>query len=167
MKLFKKLISIFKKPKPVKPSPTVNMMQNEVVANVSMILHDDWVTLTGLYRINPSFDYWVSFITALCFVESGYNPNCVFMEPAPLFYESVGLLQLSNEDFKTYGYPKIDLKDPYQNLKFGIYILNKMAKKHGHVIFEGTGQYWSTLRPHKNKKQHEKFLAKLEQIILL
>ena len=149
----------------VENTPAQKMAESEVVANVSMILHDEWVTLTGLIRINSSFDYWVDFITALAYVESGYNPKLVFMEPAPLYYESIGLLQLSTVDFKNYKYPAIDLKNGYENLKFGIFILNKLAMLHGKVIYD-SGNYWSTLRPGKNKESHARFLAKLKQLQL-
>lgn len=167
-KLWKKIKNIFSKDSgggySAPQSEEEKMKEGEVMGHVSMILHDFIASYGGLTNINPSFDYWVAFFTALAYVESSYNPNCVFMEPAPLHYESIGLLQLSTVDFNNYAYPKIDLKNPYENLKFGMHILNKIALKRGQVIFD-TNHYWSTLRPGKNPASYAKFTKKLNQLL--
>lgn len=149
----------------VENSPKQMISEKEILGYVESILQDEWVTLTGLINVESSFEYWVRFFTALSYVESGYDASQVYMEPAPLHYESVGLLQLSEVDFKNYGYPKFDLKNGYENLRFGIFILNRIAKNRGKVIFDND-HYWSTLRPGRNPTQYQRFLEKMNKINL-
>ncbi len=165
--LMNKIKNFFKgSPRPnVENTPAQYISEKEVIGYCQSILKDEWISLVGLIKINSSVDYWVRFFTALSYVESGYNSSCVFPEPQPLGYDSIGLLQLSEVDFKNYSYPKFPLKDGYQNIRFGIYILNELAKKKGQVIFD-KDHYWSTLRPGRNPKQYAKFIEKMNQINL-
>jgi hypothetical protein len=118
----------------------------------------------SLFLYNSDKEYWVNFITAMCYVESGYNRNLIYMEPAPLYYESIGLLQLSYVDENHYTFCDLTgekIFDISNNLYCGVGILNILVGKFGTPIFNN-GHYWSVLQP--KRPQHAKFLAKFKQL---
>ncbi len=167
MKVWRWIKNIFKGSsyESVENSPAQKLSELEIIGHVKSIIAEEWIDLIGLMRVNSSPEYWIRFITALSYVECGYNASLVYPEGAPLYYDSVGLLQLSEPDFKSYGYSPVNLKDPYENLKFGIFILNRIAYARKKVIFDDDN-YWSTLRPNRNSKQYLKFVDKMSKIIL-
>ena len=93
---------------------------------------------------------WSTLIVAVSKYESGYNPNSVFHEPAPLNVDSIGLLQLSYGDtFCPKSKSQGDLKDPFVNLNCGVKIMAKWINQDGVVQNSdkrGAARYWSVLR---------------------
>lgn len=97
--------------------------------------------------------------------ESNFKPNTKFMEPAPLNYESIGLLQLSYEDKR--GYPncnldraKKNLEDPINNLDCGLKIMAKLLTRHGVLSspdHKGLSAYWAVMRPIKKGQPRASF----------
>lgn len=94
--------------------------------------------------------------------ESGGNPKAVYMEPAPLNYESIGLFQLSPEDHR--GYPKCsdkreDYFDPVKNTECKDAIVEKLRAKYPSLGYQlALGKYWSCLRgPEWGDKQRSGF----------
>ena len=97
---------------------------------------------------------WAEIISAMVYFESGYNPKSYYMEPPPLNYHSIGLLQLSYSDAKYYKFCKLDekkknLEDPIVNLDCGVRILAQLIEKRGAITTpdnKGGAAYWSVLR---------------------
>ena len=115
-------------------------------------------------------EMWLCLVKALVLYESNYNPKCYFKEPAPLNYESVGLLQLSYEDT---AYKKLivlnrdkkTLEDPINNLCGGLRILAFLINRDGAITTsknKGGAAYWSTLR---EKRGLPKVLATLKKFL--
>jgi hypothetical protein len=89
--------------------------------------------------------YW-----ALCMAESKCNDKAVFMEPAPLNYESLGRFQLSPEDHR--GYPECSPnREDYfiaeKNTECAYAIVKKLRAKYPNESYQKSlGRYWSVLR---------------------
>lgn len=107
---------------------------------------------------------WLLIVGALVRRESGFRPGTVYGEGAPLYYNSVGLLQLSHnrrarECVKEGARSEQDLKNPHLNLKCGIRILARLVANKGQIAGKhGAGAYWSVLRnrgEHRYAKSHE------------
>lgn len=104
--------------------------------------------------------FWAELVVAIAKYESNWNPTTRYMEPAPLNYESLGLLQLSYEDQKAYPFCKLDrasknLFNPLVNLKCGVGIMARLIAKDA-VIAKGQGsssrglaRYWSVMRENR------------------
>jgi len=119
----------------------------------------------NLFAYNPNKEYWVCFMTACAYVESGYDRFCKYMEPAPLNYLSLGLLQLSYVDQNHYTFCDIQGDKIYKvgnNLACGLGILNKLVGKNRKPVFN-SGHYWSVLQP-KRGERHQKFVKKFERL---
>ncbi len=97
---------------------------------------------------------WLNIIGGIIKKESNFKPGLVFREPAPLNYNSVGLLQLSQVDAeaRARGYSENDLKDPYKNIEVGIKIMERQLLKDKCIsckvgnTWKGLAAYWSTIR---------------------
>ncbi len=105
----------------------------------------------------PSVDNWMKLLTAMITKESGFRPGLTYTES---FNDSsgnrvisTGLLQLSQESARGYGFSGITteaLKDPFKNLEVGIHILSHWVTRDGCIACgtqSGGGRYWSVLRP--------------------
>lgn len=120
--------------------------------------HEDYSKVIELsvkdFPISVPCDNPVLFWQSVALPESAFNRRSTYNEPAPLNYQSLGLLQLSLEDeswahcgFKT----KQDVYHPIRNLYCGVKILNMLQTKHaGKSIYWQGGQYWSVLRNPEN-----------------
>lgn len=87
--------------------------------------------------------------------ESSFHKNSTYMEGAPLFYSSDGLLQLSiqDEDWAKCGLKsKQDLYNPIRNLYCGIKIMNYNDAHRSGSFYEVQGAYWATIRWNKYPK---------------
>jgi len=137
----------------------------EIQLQLRQLLSGMISTYPNLFNYNPNKEYWVCFLTACAYVESGYDRFCKYMEPAPLNYLSLGLLQLSYVDQNHYTFCDIQGEKIYKvgnNLECGLGILNKLVGKYKKPVFS-TGHYWSVLMP-KNSSRHEKFKMKFMQL---
>jgi len=105
---------------------------------------------------------------AIAKAESSFKRESMYMEPAPLFKYSIGLLQLSLSDQKNYRLDcgwvtEDDLKHPIKNLYCGVQILSALEKKYPTLNFyQYGGKYWSVLRkaefwPGKSQSGYERF----------
>lgn len=106
-------------------------------------------------------------ISAVAKFESSWNPASVYHEPAPLNYDSIGLLQLSYEDHRGYSFCPAagtrDLKDPRVNLDCGMRILARQVERRGKLILS-SDVYWSVLKDggaHSKIPQIRAMVAKL------
>ncbi|HEX6371320.1 MAG TPA: transglycosylase SLT domain-containing protein [Longimicrobium sp.] len=101
--------------------------------------------------------FWGELIVAMAKFESGWKPNVIFHEPAPLNIDSVGLLQLSYEDQPNYKLEPLDrakksLEDPLVNLRCAVKIMARLVAKDRVVASgakkqsRGAARYWSVLR---------------------
>lgn len=101
--------------------------------------------------------YWAELLVAIAWFESNWNPNNITPEPS-LGVDSIGLLQLSYEDQKSYHLPepldpaKKSLQDPLTNLRCGVYIFahlvsqDKVVEGKDGGKYQGAARYWSTIR---------------------
>ncbi len=95
---------------------------------------------------------WLLIVGALVKRESNFKPGTTYPEGAPLFYNSVGLLQLSHNSRARECTPEgarseRDLKNPELNLRCGIRILARLVGSRGRIAGRaGAGAYWSVLR---------------------
>lgn len=95
--------------------------------------------------------FWALLIAAMSARESNWNVNDVYHEPEMDNVDSVGLLQLSRDDWQGHKRCKAEIGDPAKlkdakaNLRCGIAILDDQFAA-GKGIFDKTS-YWSTLRP--------------------
>lgn len=122
-----------------------------------------FVDNTFLLGFNPDVRYWQSVVKAICFAESNFNPRERFFERSMGYY-SEGLMQLSYEDCKAYGYhlnkSKEDIFDVEKNIHLGMIILNRLVRRHRKFIFND-GNYWAVLQP-KNKR-HQVYRDKFNE----
>ncbi len=112
----------------------------------------------NMLNFNSNIKYWQAVIKAICSAESDFNPNESYYEDTMGYY-SLGLMQLSYEDYEAYDFildpNKNRLCEVELNIKLGMIILDKLIARHG--AFEiNNGNYWSTLEP-KNKR-HQDYL---------
>lgn len=168
---FKKIITYIKNkfaPKKVKLPPRTTkeiVAELEIQNELRRLLSGFHTTYNNLFMYNPDKEYWVNFVTACAYVESNYDRNCKYMEPSPLNYYSLGLLQLSYVDQNHYTFCDLSGDKIFKvsnNLSCGLGILNKLVGKYKKPVF-GSGHYWSVLMP-KNKSRHEKFKIKFLQL---
>jgi hypothetical protein len=116
--------------------------------------------IAGYDTLSPEgmkLKFWAELFVAISKFESGWNPKNVFGEPPPLNVNSVGLLQLSQQDQNNYQVtPHVNseeqLKDPLLNLQWGVSIFAHLLER-DRVVASGTGnssrgaaRYWSVLR---------------------
>lgn len=143
----------------------------EIVAQLEIQLElrsllSGFVTMyPNLFAYNPNKEFWVCFVTACAYCESGYNRFSEYIEPAPLNYLSLGLLQLSYVDQNHYTFCDIQGHKIYKltnNLQCGLGILNKLVGKYKKPVFN-SGHYWSVLQPKRGEK-HERFRKKFMQL---
>ena len=96
--------------------------------------------------------FWIVFISAMAKRESNFNPHSIYAEPAPLNQNSIGLLQLSLTDNRSYGCSfanEADIEDPRKNLECGVRIMaRRLANGEigGGGNHHGLAAYWATLR---------------------
>lgn len=109
--------------------------------------------------------FWCELVIAMAWFESGWKPDTIYHEPAPLNMDSIGLLQLSYADAKHYPLEPLDiarksLQDPLVNLRCGVTILATLVAQNK-TVAESTGQhkgaarYWSVIRPGPAHHQDE------------
>lgn len=100
---------------------------------------------------------WMNLISIMTKFESSFNPKTKFMEPPPLGYESIGLMQLSYQDQPNYPTCELNrslknLEDGSHNLRCGLIILNKLVQQDNRIAgqvsgrWKGGARYWSVLR---------------------
>ena len=85
------------KVKPVKvslPTKTTKeiVAELEIQLELRRLLNSFSTMYPNLFHYNFNKEYWVCFMTACAYCESGYNRFSQYMEPAPLHYLSLGLL---------------------------------------------------------------------------
>lgn len=134
-------------------------IENEVY---KCLTREDW-HLKFLENFNADLFYWQSVIKAICFAESNFNPRERFFEDSMGYY-SEGLMQLSYEDCKAYGFPldksKDEIFDIEKNIQLGMIIMNRLIRNNGRFIFND-GNYWAVLKP--RNKRHQVFLKKFKE----
>lgn len=117
----------------------------------------------GLKYIN-TLRYWQDVVVAICFAESNYNRFEYYFEET-MGYPSLGLMQLSYEDCKAYGFAldksKNEIFDVEKNIHLGMIILSRLVSKNKTIVFND-GNYWAVLQP-KNKR-HQVFLKKFYEL---
>lgn len=99
--------------------------------------------------------FWVLVIASIARFESAFDPASSYLEPKPLNYYSLGLLQLSYIDTTAYRHLPLNEKlknitDPKANLESGVIILAAQLLKRN-TLFTSKSYYWSVL----TKKQTE------------
>jgi len=147
------------------PSRKEIVAELEIQLELRQLLSGFQTMYPHLYNYNQVKEFWVCFFTACSYVESNYDRFCKYMEPAPLYYLSLGLLQLSHVDQTHYTFCDIQGDNIFKvnnNLACGIGILNVLVKKNKKPVFND-GHYWSVLQP-KRGARHEKFRMKLLQL---
>ena len=163
IKAFKQLISKLKgnqSTPPPRASDRVKEIEIQKILTKYLIDGD----YPHLFKYKNDIKYWMDLVTAVIFAESNYNRFEYYMEPAPLNYPSLGLLQLSYVDQKQYTFcdiqgDKIFLAD--NNIHCGLGILNILVGKYGNPI-SNKSRYWSVLN--NTKKRHKTFLAKFNEL---
>lgn len=141
------------------PTNRIHEMDVLLCAKFQLDFYQD--ELSFLFDFNNNLDFWSNVVTAMCFAESDYNANHLYMEPAPLKYYSCGLMQLSHVDMKNHPDIKVDITGdlifvPANNIAFGLFILNKQMKKYG-AITMNKSFYWSVLNTSKSGYKKYKF----------
>lgn len=113
---------------------------------------------------------WVHLLAAMTRYESNFKPTLTYQEKFKNskgeFVISTGLLQLSYESSRGYGFPGItteQLKDPFKNLEVGVAILSKLVAQDGVITsdkapWKGGARYWSVLRSTGKVKDVRAFL---------
>jgi hypothetical protein len=103
---------------------------------------------------------WAKLFAGIIKKESNFNSGLTYTES---FKDrngnnviSTGLMQISQESARAYGFPNItteQLKDPKTNLEVGVAIMQKWVEKDGCISckdsngnWRGGARYWSTLR---------------------
>ena len=88
-------------------------------------------------------------IAGIVKAESSFQKNDTYMEGAPLYYSSDGLLQLSIQD-ESWAHcglqSKQDLYNPIRNLYCGILIMNYNDAHYTGNFSQVQGHYWSSVR---------------------
>lgn len=121
------------------------------------------VKVSKLTHLKPSDSWfkntaedWVKLLSAMCRYESNFKPGTKYEES---FRNgkgekviSAGLMQLSYESARGYGFTGIttqDLLDPFKNLEVAVTILERWVERDGVIAGPGNkggGRYWSVLR---------------------
>lgn len=99
--------------------------------------------------------FWVLVIASIARFESSFDPASSYLEPKPLNYYSLGLLQLSYIDTTAFRHLPINehlknITDPKVNLQSGVIILAAQLTKKK-TLFTQKSYYWSVL----TRKQDE------------
>lgn len=103
---------------------------------------------------------WANLLAGIASKESGFDPSLTYQESFKdnngNYVISTGLLQISQESARAYGFPGItteDLKDPQTNLRVAVKIMETLVGKYGVISgqnsnggYIGGAAYWSTLR---------------------
>jgi hypothetical protein len=122
------------------------------------LLEDDKVPAQEVLALCPGYfsgtreekkAFWALLFASIARLESGFDPERTFMEPAPLRTLSVGLLQLSYGDEERHrGCPldpmQANITDPDVNLRCGVVILSNQLKARS-TLFPRRYYYWSVL----------------------
>jgi hypothetical protein len=122
------------------------------------LLEDDKVPSQEVLALCPGYfsgtreekkAFWALLFASIARLESGFDPERTFMEPAPLRTLSVGLLQLSYGDEERHrGCPldpmQANITDPDVNLRCGVVILSNQLKARS-TLFPRRYYYWSVL----------------------
>lgn len=136
---------------------------NRVIANAlddvgQPLLDDDKVPAAEVTSLCPGYlsstreekkAFWALLFASIARLESGFDPESTYLEPAPLRTLSVGLLQLSYGDEDRHrGCPldamQANITDPGVNLRCGVVILrNQLAARS--TLFPRRYYYWSVL----------------------
>lgn len=119
---------------------------------------DDW------FKNTP--ENWVHLLAAMTRFESNFKPQTKYKEnfknSKGEFVISTGLLQLSYESARGYGFKGItteDLLDPVKNLEVGVKIMETLVLKDGTIAangkspYKGGARYWSVLRSYGKLEQ--------------
>ena len=142
-----------------------NMMETAVERHGRRLLEDSFVRNSGVKRICPGYftatydqkkKFWVTWMASISFPESGYDTETVFMEPAPLNKNSVGLFQLSYDDkrhgggcdFSGFLRDEYLLKDPSRNIRCAATIMQNQIEQRG-TLWPRKAYYWSVLSSSK------------------
>jgi hypothetical protein len=146
--------------------PNAKMPQEELQQYLMELIAE-----SGLTGMSPSdaakyfpnggtAEEWTSLFVDIIKRESNFNPNLTYKESFtdrngnPVI--STGLMQISQESARAYGFPGItteQLKDPKTNMQVGVAIMKKWVAQDGCVSckdssgkWRGGARYWSTLR---------------------
>lgn len=111
-------------------------------------------------------EFWCVLAVAICYRESGYNPDASMVESNGDVSE--GLFQMT---YGNYGCPKSkkdgDLRDPFINITGAVKNFEKWVKldkvvsqggyvKYGAAPAKGIARYWSVARDRDSKSKHHK-----------
>jgi hypothetical protein len=130
------------------------------------------------YRKLGAETVWVNIVRSISYAESAWNPGDVYTESSmgtdPVTGKQVvseGLLQLSYQDAVNWksvpdcaaiDYKKKNIQDPILNLKCGLGIMDRLAKRGGAEDISSKnslGSYWSTIRlKHDDSRKKMKLL---------
>lgn len=149
-----------------KKYPNVKIKKDELSNYIEWFFSENSFILKELLDISPNIKYWQAYFLALCEIESNFDINCTYREGYPLYYDSVGLFQLSIEDKR--GYPDFfigvnsndDLRNALTNTRIAILILNKLHQKHNQTYLDKYN-YWSTLRVENKNNKRFKMLCEI------
>ena len=142
-----------------------NMMETALERHGRKLLKDSFVKYSGVEGICPGYftatydqkkKFWVTLMASISFPESGYDTETVFMEPAPLNKNSVGLFQLSYDDkrhgggcdFSGSSRDEYLLKDPLRNIRCAATIMQNQIERSG-TLWPRKAYYWSVLSSSK------------------
>jgi hypothetical protein len=106
-------------------------------------------------------DGWVNLIREMIRYESSFDTNN--STPSTNF-TSIGLLQLSYEDFATYGLQRGDLTDPQVNITTGVTILERLVRQDGFIAggdTVGASRYWEVLQAGSGGRRREEISGAL------
>ncbi|WP_155847407.1 transglycosylase SLT domain-containing protein [Asticcacaulis sp. AC402] len=116
----------------------------------------DFCPTYGTLTADDKVEVIATLAVAIAKFESNYNPRKIYLEPAPLNVNSVGLFQLSYEDGFTWcvlNRASKSLEDPVNNIRCAIPKMARLVAKDKVVTAGSTGanaqglaRYWSTVR---------------------
>jgi len=163
------------------PREWVQFMHEEIQAKRTYLLNDqnlssqvkaDIKSLCPQYLNMNSDDktkFWALFMGSVAWPESAWDPKTMYMEPAPLYYYSIGLLQLSYQKDEGHGeecqFPSQEaVKDPLRNLRCGLKIMENQVRNRKKLFTPDEFYYWSVLKS-KTSEVKKPFLANVSKII--
>jgi hypothetical protein len=142
-----------------------NILDQAISLYGEELLKESFVKGVGVEKLCPGFfgstddekkRFWITFMAAIAYPESGYKPSAVFKEPAPLNKNSIGLFQLSFDDVRheggcnTSGLKSEEeiLKDPATNIRCAVTIMRNQIEDRK-TLWPKTFYYWSVLTTSK------------------
>lgn len=169
MSIWKWIKNLFRKPSHIHETPFKTLFPKQEWADHTLKL----IKASKLPHIKVSDPWfkntsrnWVHLFAAMTRFESNFNPRALYKEKFKNskgeFVVSTGLLQLSYESARGYGFKGIytdDLEDPFKNLEVGVKIMETLVLRDGTICgnglspYKGGAKYWSVLRSYGKLEQ--------------